>query len=744
MKTKYIYYPLLMMLAILLPTSCSVDNEIDVISNSIGEKVRFNIGVSLAGASEVESRAFGDGAESDSLGTGKYYEFENLYVAVFEKNEGVYYFRELVKADDIEPNTPPTWNGTNWNFSVELTKRTNPCRLHLIANYDGLTMGFNEEGQLMGLLETQGVNHDVYWNFISLEGIADNTVASLASNPLPLVRNYVQIRLKTDGMTKFNEGFTITRYGLVNVPTRGTVAAYNSLSTNKFANFVKSDRTCQSYTYMYGIEKYEGNEPYDDGSLLNKDIVWKNPSDITYMYERKNRDARNPTCMLIEGKLGDKYTYYKLDFVYEDSETKSMVYYNLLRNFIYTMNVTSVGGLGYDRPEEALNQPSNNNIGGDVLAESYTNISNGVSQLFVSTTYMLLTSTEQNEEKRKVELYYRSIPNIQSGEVNNNMYSATNTTGVTITYLTGSGHVLSNAVCATNNETSGQYAGWRKITLTHNVPSATDSKIEELIIAANGIQRKVKLLLRNREALTVVVPETVASVPKTEFNVTITLPKGLDESLFPLRLFISSEKNTIFPKYGSNMPAEVRDGVYGFIKEVSYSDAYNEDGTPKDIICPFLTNCVNSATTIFVENQYLATARDAFENEKITSLSIAVGHPVTIQQEAITTGGMMGMGGTTNYYYPQKINNGGVENVTVTFNGETKTFTIDENGVTTANNVVWNNTNGFDSEAVLTFTFEDNYISSWMGNVSWNNQATYTATCTVGELLSGTTLNFTR
>ena len=59
MKTRYIYYPLLMLLAILLPTSCSVDDDIDVNPNTVGEKVRFNIGVSLAGTSDVESRAFG-------------------------------------------------------------------------------------------------------------------------------------------------------------------------------------------------------------------------------------------------------------------------------------------------------------------------------------------------------------------------------------------------------------------------------------------------------------------------------------------------------------------------------------------------------------------------------------------------------------------------------------------------------------------------------------------------------------
>ena len=74
------------------------------------------------------------------------------------------------------------------------------------------------------------------------------------------------------------------------------------------------------------------------------------------------------------------------------------------------------------------------------------------------------------------------------------------------------------------------------------------------------------------------------------------------ESLFPLRLFISSENNTIYPDYGTNMPAEARNGKYGFIREVSWEE-YN-NSLDKTFVCKFLTNCDNSATTVYVDNEY--------------------------------------------------------------------------------------------------------------------------------------------
>lgn len=709
MKRRYIIYTLLMMLAFFLPTSCSND---DIVTGSDldADKVCLNIGVKLPGASTAESRAMGDDGTT-------YYEFSDLYVAVFVDVNGVGYLEDFVKA------TNATWDATAqcWNFQVTLAQTETARRLHLIANYPNLTMGFGEEGQLIGRLLANGTDHDVYWNFCEVTKIDEN----LQLQNIPLLRNYVKIQLEDARTSKGN--FEIDGYALYNVPTKGTVAPYNPSQTNKFANFVNDSGKCQTYQYMLGTEKFEGNEPFDDGTLISTVVNWKSPTAISYIYERSNRTATNPTCMLIKGRYDaggnvteqTPTTYYKLDFVYDDPVTHSKVYYNLLRNFIFKMKVNQVSGPGYNSVEEALKQPACNNIGGDAVAEDYTNISNGASRLFVSTTYKLLTTNQA------VDVYYKYIPNLNE---------ATTAANHSVTVTAKAGNVLkTDASIATTDETTGQYTGWRKVTLSpNNVPAVSQS--QDIIFAAGGLQRKIELVLRTPYVLMVSTPDEVESVIKKPFDVQITLPTGIPNSLFPLRLFISSEKNTIFPDYGTNMPAEAQNGIYGFIKEVSWED-YNDS---KTLICKFRTNCSNSATAVYVDNEYFARGSDSFVNPKLTRVEITkdMFKGVSVQQEYNS--------------YPSALNNNGSNSrvdVTVKIgNQQVGSIKISRTSVTQINNadngtIVLENPNGIDLSTQLVFTFNSKYRT---GTNRWsNNEVPFTATITLGELLSGGALNFT-
>lgn len=702
MKFKNILYLLPMLLALLLPAGCSDDNDNFVLQTSNENKVRFNIGVTLSGALQNETRAFGD----EGLGSGGYYEFSDLYVAVFVEINGVSYLEEFVKAD----NTAPTWNETEqcWDFGVTLTKTDDARRLHLIANYPGLTMGFGEEGQLIGRMLANGDNHDVYWSYRDLERIDEGFETQLRK--VPLLRNYAKIMLKDNRTNK--SSFKIDGYSLYNVPQKGTVAPYNPSLPDKFANFVTADGKCQTYSYILDTEKYEGNEPFDDGTLLSTNINWKTIDEPTYIYERSNRTASNPTCMIIKGQYNSDgnitddtpYTYYKLDFVYDDADSDSKVYYNLLRNFIFTMNINSVMGPGYDSVEEAIKQPASNNIGGDAVAEDYTNISDGTGRLFVSTTYMLLTNNN------KVYIYYKYIPDIVAGSVNNN--------AVTVTAPIG--NVLKEvATVAATDETSGHYAGWRRVTLTPK-DVTTVSQSQELIFAANNLQRKIELVLRQPYMLSVDVPDVVDMVEKAPLDVKITLPGGIPASIFPLRLFISSEKNTIFPDYGSNLPAEAQNGKYGFIKEINEYEY--EESADKVFVSTFLTNCYINATTVYVDNIYFNTGSDAFRNI-LTNLKITESHSVSYT--------------LYNNRNPYKIYNNGYEDVTVTLRGVSKTIQTDVDNVISGTEFAFGDEIGLDE--VLTFTFSDRYYRGYL----WSN-TTYRATCTVRDILEGTTINFAR
>ena len=707
-------YRLFILLAILLATSCSHNEELQVVPDSKTDKVHFTIGVSLPGISTTDSRAFGGEGNTDGTGSGGYFEFSDLYVAVFVEIDGISYLEEFVKAE----STVPTWNSDGyWDFGVTLTKTDGPRRLHLIANYPNLTMGFGEEGQLIGRLLANGTDHDVYWNYRDLELIDDGYERQLRN--VPLIRNYVQIRLDKRNLSSTN--FILDQYALYNVPTKGTVAPYNPSGTDKFANFVDNDNQCQSYSYMLDTEKYVGNEPFDDGDFLANTIDWKDPDVPTYIYERNHSNTNQPTCMLIKGRYvqsGEptsetQPTYYKLDFVYEDSQNHSKVYYNLLRNFIYTMNIKSVTGPGYDSVEEALKQPASNNIGGDAVAEDYTNISNGIGRLFVSSTYMLFT------EQKTVYLYYKYVPDI--------IEAPTTTANVNVSITPQIGDVINlDASLEVSTETVGQYAGWNKLKLVSHAVQ-TESKSQNIIFAAGGLQRKVELVLRTPYRLTVdVLQEKVGTSAKQPLDVQIVLPGGIAESLFPLRLFISSQDNTIYPDYGTNMPAEAQNGKYGFIKEISW-DEYQES---KTYTCKFLTNCVDNATTVYVDNEFFERGSDSFKND--WKKTVTLGTSVTVDIERIYG------------RYPQTIynngnNNGTNSSVKVILNGVDtgQKITIDRDNVTKG--MTFTNNEGLSKNDVVVFEFEDKY---WYGGNNWSS-TTYRATTTLGEIDAGTTLQFT-
>ena len=95
-----------------------------------------------------------------------------------------------------------------------------------------------------------------------------------------------------------------------------------------------------------------------------------------------------------------------------------------------------------------------------------------------------------------------------------------------------------------------------------------------------------------------------------------------------------------------------------------------------------------------------------------------------------------------NNYNPYEISNNRTETVTVSCNGNyVGTITTGVDNVIAE--VTITNPDGFKSSDVLTFTFTDKY-RRWKNR--WSDQVvTYTATCTVEELLNGNhVLEFTR
>ena len=751
MKMKNYIYSIWMLLTMLWSVGCTdTDLQPSQTTDNEGEKVYLKIGLTLPEAQKADTRAFNN---TD-------FEFEDLHVAVFVQQGNMYILQEFVRAEKPTPtgHEQPTEDCTgsnHWDFGVELTKAEGQYRLHFIANYTGLTMGLGEESNLIGRLLTDEeiAEHDVYWNYVDVTNIDDNTGQSLQN--IPLVRNFTQVRLQLQPKENVNldAKFQLLSYALHNVPKRGTVAPYNS-TDGSFANYVKKDGagniSCQTYENLEKEQRYIGNEPY--GNELIPLTEFKDVSQPFYSYERTHVNVNDPTCIIIKGKYAAdgnfnaaEETYYKLDFIHRDEETNTNVYYNLLRNFIYTMNIIDVTGEGYATAQEAINNPASNNISGNANIDDFTNISDGTGRLFVSTTYLVFT------DEKPIDIYYQYIPDIATPNVKNNKLRGDGNGEIVVTAKQG--NVLAqNGVVASADETSGQ-VGWRKITLTPKAPPANEDYYiytQDITVASNHLQRKVTLVMRNPYEMSVHAydptdnDKLVNQAMKQTVDVKVTIPGGMPQALFPLKFYVTSAMNSIYAKPGSDMYSETYNGTYGFVKEISWEfyNKANEDGLDGSepvgkkendgrisFVCNFLTNCAENATDVYVDNEYFNRGSDRFTNPWKNSVTLGTAIRVDIQK-------IYGR-------YPYSIYNGGNNNgskkVSVALNGEDvgSTITIDRDNVTSG--ITFTNAEGISKNDVVEFTFTDKY---WYGQWS-DTPITYKATSTLGEIDAGTTLVFT-
>lgn len=716
MKLRHIVKLMSLFLAVALLVSCSKDPLLG--GETPSKKVNWRFSVLMPDA-RPSTRAFGENVDVTSL-----------HVAVFSPVGDSWFLEEMVQATELRPVEGSQDN--EMEFSVKLTESQENRRIHLIANYKGLSFPFGDDASLVGL-ESVPHNYDVYWGYVE-------TPITMANPPrrIPLVRNFAKIALEVADDVK---NFKLTGFGIHNMPDKGTVAPYNNKGRT-FAQFMASDNKCQTYQELLKGQEYEGNEPYDMNLIAITDPASEgfhvpDADGIVapfYICERTNHDAENPTSVIVKGKFdGGKETYYKLDIIYQDNEANTNVYYNLLRNFIYTVRITQVKGDGYDTLADALRYPASNNVAGSTEVNDFTNISNGEGHLFVSTTYLLMVN------ENPVDIYYQYRPDIKEPtKVSNDHKGQGAEKLVTITAPTGNNLVLKKVEPADEDvkTPTDLHYNWRKITLTPNTPGT--AKEQKITIAAGGLQREITLVLRQPYAMTVKVfdkktydnnqtfSKKVLGNSAEQVIVRTSIPSGLSPNLFPLLFTYSTAANTLYPLAGSGMYATTGNGTYGFVYELGYEEYSKLLADPNDVAkvmfdCTLQTNCTQNASDVYVDNPYFNQGTDYFVNP----FSLGT---VNVSYQRV--------GGRTPFtIYNGGKNNGSITDVTVLLNGEPIETTATVNGTQLVSVTIPDN---FRTSDVVTFQFKDSY---WWNN-SWQGDVAYTATCTVGDLMTGTTLNF--
>ena len=588
--------------SLFLMVACTQE-DIAALQPQEGDTVNLTFSVQVPEMSTA-SRAFGETATINKL---------TLYV--FDESGYYLYPADATLLDNnTDHKDVPADSNTEKKFSVTLTQSSSKRIIHFVANYtpsENLT--FDAEQVLITKMAVSGTN-DAYWQRMEFEGISEDTPIS----KIPLVRNFAKV---TVNVTAAN--FELINFAVVNKPTSGTVAAYNS-SKGEFASYIDAS----TYTSITN-QGYRGFMPTNvklesTGNTNNYQFVGDINTPI-YMYERKQPTDATYTYLLVYGEYKyangtTKNGYYKIDLVDNNGAT-----YNIIRNFEYKVTITEVVSVGKSTATEAA-QGSANNIVSNTTTQNLLNISDGVSRLYVSFTDTTLVNDDD------IKLKYKYIPTVSAGTSSNDDVNISFVSSSGVVSETAAGDVIKEYSRASSDETGG----WRVITITPNTPGEV-SKRQTIRIQAGALVREVDLHLVQKLNMALSCnPNEVNYAINQSVNVIMRLPADIPEMYFPLVFKIEAEKLSIYPNSSNDyMPLEVGTSLvpsknnaqsYYFIKTLEYSNyssGLNDDGT-YTLTSHFLTNKEASGSNVYVYNEYFGLNNTSFAHAEPTYTTVTV------------------------------------------------------------------------------------------------------------------------
>ena len=569
-------------------------------------------------------------------------EVKDLYVAVFDAGD---ILTEIAKAkpgtstdqnDDFSPSIRP---GDNYltRFYVTLKKTAEPRQVQFIAigqknfiDVDNFDM-VDEASFIKSFIVSDNV--DAYWCRKAFDdGISESSSSEMQG--LKMIRNFLKVTVSSSA-----NNFTLSGFRVFNKPRYGTLAPYNpntpeynfrdgsqyasSVNFDRFANYsrieLQEDTENLAYKELVENQKYTGympstveyvsmNEAFAAEKEANPDNTWNNSLDAwfddtmihgdgncDYLYECTYTDAANPFIIFKGSYNGGAETYYKADFVYHAEAGADKVYFHLLRNFFYELNISSVSSNGASSLEAAVNSPSMNNFDGSAEAQSYTVISKDSDRLYISTTDHLVTSGTS------VKVYLKNVKkNAQSGQftdIDNSTISVSKITkcidvkdvnrselGTPLIAYDGGATAYQTALnnpsildpddenlTADNMESNsvfvGKFAiaqtdsnapfngssGWVEytITLTKDPTLFGNNEMWQQQITfsngAGGLTRTLALYARKPYDFSVDAQDLVAKTEGTTMSVDIVLPSGISEARFPLKFLIEPYDHNLYP-----------------------------------------------------------------------------------------------------------------------------------------------------------------------------------------------------
>ena len=650
---KYLYILLSVAFAAL---SCSREHEGMSREDPFpeGEKVTITFTVNDLDRS-ASTKALGEESALDSM-----------YVAVFGSSG---YLKEYVKAHleklpekfnyhyKDKDNVDRVAEVDQYTFSVALPLSEGRRTVHLIGNGPSVLDFGYDTSVLPSLLSTAGST--AFWSTIELpHGIRakrgkdgfyatpyeldDSTTIAFTNDGkgIPLIRNWAKIELST----KDSSNFTPKSFAVVNVPARGTIVPY-SAATGFIDNY-KDLSFAELREAGYPANLPPGT-PFDTSVPSKDDFVNIRTANgvadanggAAYLYERPvPEEGLPPSYVIIYGhyKNLEDETQPEGDYFYKVDLMEKGEYYPVYRNFKYTVVVNKITSVGFDTPEGAVAAAGSADVSADVNAAHLLDISDGTRRLVVS-PWLSKTFSRQLDKWEELSVLFFNNANGNNPEINMDPEA--------VTYelrppVGGRGNVITEVEIGEPSQDKDS-KGWRMVSLSTIAPTKT-VRTQTLRIKGTdegeSLYRDIVITVQPMQDMDLSCRYPVVSPRQGASQVLdIDIPDGLPQSMFPLDFIIEPEDKTLSQDNtmsGSNLPVIVGTSIsdstafsgkttFQFVRTLSWSD-YNSlpvhtsvNWTQlRTLSCYFKTNCPESATTIWVDNEYFNKKSVTFQNPK--------------------------------------------------------------------------------------------------------------------------------
>ena len=549
---------------------------------------------------------------------------------------------------------------------------------------------------------------------------------------IPMIRNFARIQL-----TSSMSGFTINQAALINTPKEGFVAPYNDIKNEFVYSYTHPDPAHPFTSQDIDTSGYLATAPSAGIAVPTKDpntnklvgVSYKTPVTVSgkdsvtfFMYERGLPTA-NPTSLLVQGTLGGKTKWYKIELADENGS-----YFPIYRDITYVMDIKGLSADGYDSPEEAFD----NSPVGDLSASTETATLNQINDgkgLTLWVEYIDYTDMDANPNEHTVTLLYKlyhtssdatPVTTILNDQVEPTIKAYANTDAAIKEFTTA-------AYTGPDESTPDGKGDWYQATVTlygvgDNMKKSDLHVFADLTATENPggyakkISRDVTYRVLPKQPLTVKAEELADEDANEPTKVTITLPANLGYSVFPLTLMIEAANNGLMTTDGlavesgpSLTGTTSKTNTFYFLKTISASEYEASRVYELNFKTTRAGTATNSnATTIYVKDKegrfdlasceltvrgqapvFALSSTGVTVDPDVTTASFTIRSSssdtwsLTTNNTAVTVTPASGVGNkTVNVTFPtNSTRNVATYTVTASLNGSTLPFTITQNPV---------------------------------------------------------------